>query len=39
MHFMAMKKSRKRSGFVICSYLKTKYLQQFKGIQSPKLGM
>ena len=32
-------KSRKRSDFVISSYLKTVYLQSLKGMQSSKLAM
>ena len=37
---MAVKKSSKRSGFVIYSYFKdSSFLQQLKGMQSSKLGM
>ena len=37
---VAVKKSSKRSGFVIYSYfIKTVHLQQLKGMQSSKLGM
>ena len=38
MHFMSVKNSRKRSGFVIYSYsiLKTMHLLQLKGVQSSK---
>ena len=40
MLLVIVKKSRKRSGFVIVSYiLKTMHLQQLKGKQSSKLGM
>ena len=38
MHFMAVKKSRKRSGFVICSYLQnTAFTAVERGMQSSKL--
>jgi len=37
MHFMAVRESRKRSGFVIYSYLKTVPSQQLKGMQSSYL--
>ena len=37
---VAVKKSSKRSGFVIYSYFKdSSFLQQLKGMQSSKLGM
>ena len=38
MHFMAVKKLTRRSGFVIYLLLKTVHLQQLKGMQSSKLG-
>ena len=41
MLFTAVEKSRKRSGFVICSYFIDSVLQQLiiKGMQSSKRGM
>ena len=39
MHFMDVKKSRKRSGFEIYSYLMDSALIQVKRMQSCKLGM
>jgi len=39
MHFRAVKKLTKPSGFVIYVLLKTVHLQQLKGMQSSKLGM
>ena len=33
MHLMAVKKPRKRSGFIIYSYFKTMNLQQLKGMK------
>ena len=39
MHFMAVKKSRKRSGFLVILILKKAHLQQLKGMQSSMLGM
>ena len=39
MHFMAVKKSRKRSGFVIYSYSKDSAFTAVKGMQISKLGM
>ena len=36
---VAVKKSSKRSGFVIFPILKTLHLHQLKGMQSSKLGM
>ena len=39
MHFMAVKKSIKRSGLRFIHILKKVHLQQLKGMQSSKLGM
>ena len=39
MHFMAVKKSIKRSGLRFIHVLKKVHLQQLKGMQSSKLGM
>ena len=39
MLFTAVEKSRKRSGFVICSYFIDSVLQQLKGMQNSKRGM
>ena len=36
---MAVKKSRKQTGFVIYSHLKAVHLKQLKGIQGSKLGV
>ena len=39
MHFLAVKKSRERSGFVIYSYLKGNAFTAVKGMQNSKPGM